>query len=166
MALQIFKIASYEVSSATAATIDFTSIPQGYTDLKIVFSGRAVSGGALGVRTNFNGLATNMLVNQIDGTGSGTPTAGLTTTPYAFSATGSTYTANAFSNCDTYIPNYANTSYNKSWSADAVTENNATLSYTEFTCGVWSSTAAITQITVLGSVNLAQYTTATLYGIK
>jgi hypothetical protein len=165
MALQIFKIASYEVSSATAATIDFANIPQGYTDLKIVFTGRAVSGGALGVRTNFNGLATNMLTTSVTGVGSGTPTAGLSSTPYAFSASASTYTTNTFSNCEVYITNYTSSNY-KAFISESVTENNAVASYCDFTGGRWSATAAITQITILGTVNLAQYSTATLYGIK
>jgi hypothetical protein len=46
-----------------------------------------------------------------------------------------------------YIPNYAGSS-NKSVSIDAVTENNATAAEANLVAGLWSSTAAITSITL------------------
>ena len=50
---------------------------------------------------------------------------------------------------------------------DAVVENNATESFQSFTAGLWSSTDAITQITlILSGGNVVQYSSASLYGIK
>ena len=46
-------------------------------------------------------------------------------------------------------------------------ETNGTTSSVALTAGLWSNTAAITSITITsGGVNLAQYSTFYLYGIK
>jgi hypothetical protein len=64
-----------------------------------------------------------------------------------------------------YIPNYASSNY-KSFSIDSVTENNGTVAYQIMHAGVWSNTAAITSLTITAAGgNLAQYSTATLYGV-
>jgi len=74
---------------------------------------------------------------------------------------------NVFGNGEIYFPNYLS-SVNKSYSSDAVSENNATAAYTALTAGLWSNTAAITSISlsVLVGTKFLQYSTATLYGIK
>jgi hypothetical protein len=65
-----------------------------------------------------------------------------------------------------YIPNYAGTSYQKSISADSVTENNGTTAYNAFHSGLWLSTAAITSIKLDPyGTDFAQYSSASLYGI-
>ena len=82
--------------------------------------------------------------------------------------TGSTATSNTFGNSELYIPNYAG-STNKSSSADAVAESNTTTVFAYLNAALWSSTAAITSITLTpdaGGANFVQYSTATLYGIK
>jgi hypothetical protein len=73
-------------------------------------------------------------------------------------------TASSFSSGEIYIPNYAG-STNKSYSIDSVTEQNATGALAELIAGLWSQTAAITQIT-LSSSNFQQYSTAYLYGVS
>jgi hypothetical protein len=78
----------------------------------------------------------------------------------------SNWTANTFSNGEIYIPNYAGSNY-KSWSSDAVTENNATSADMSLVAGLTSITAAITSITIAGAAgNLVQYSTAYLYGVS
>jgi hypothetical protein len=80
--------------------------------------------------------------------------------------TQSTYTANTFSNIELYIPDYAGFN-NKSISNDGVSENNATTAQQAFQAILWRNTAAITSISMTdGGGNFAQYSTATLYGIK
>jgi hypothetical protein len=75
-------------------------------------------------------------------------------------------TANTFASGEIYIPNYAG-STNKSISADTAGEANTTVAYAQISAELWSNTSAITSITIYSNVgNLAQYTTATLYGIK
>jgi hypothetical protein len=79
-----------------------------------------------------------------------------------------TDTANTFSNGEMYIPNAFGSTY-KSVSADAVAENNASTAYMAMQAGLWSSTAAINQITLTPDTATSplfqQYSTASLYGI-
>ena len=78
-------------------------------------------------------------------------------------------TANTFSNDEIYIPNYAGSTF-KSWSIDNCKELNATNSdgMNQLIAELFSNTGAITSIEIgaTQSANLAQYSTATLYGIK
>ena len=167
MANTYTKIASVSVGSGGVATMDFSSIPATYTDLKVVFSTRVVVAGALDVvRIKFNGSTTSFTFRDLDGTGSAAASSSGSTGEAGLSPA-TTATANTFSNCEVYIPNYAG-STNKSFSADAVSENNATAGYLFFIAGLWSSTAAINQITLIPDTAplFLQYSTATLYGIS
>jgi hypothetical protein len=174
MALQLYKIGSVEVGSAGTSSIEFTSIPQGYTDLKVVFSMRNDYAGAsawwFGTLT-FNGTSStaNWSRRALVGTGSGAGSENYTNSEGIFANANST-TANTFGNGEVYIPNYTS-SNNKSISIDSVTENNATSALSIATALLWSNTAAITSLKLTASLNGAtqtnwtQYSTATLYGI-
>ena len=154
-------IASSTVGAGGAANIDFTSIPSTYTDLVIKFSGAATSSGGW-VNITFNGSSANLSGRYLYGA-SGSVASG-TIAPLMYSNPTS-YTANTFSNGETYIPNYAG-STNKSMSIDTIDENNATANDMLLQAGLWSNTAAINRITLTPNAgNLAQYTTAYLYGI-
>jgi len=155
------------VGAGGAATISFTSIPSTYTDLVLIMSGRTTSNqGSVWANTYVStnlGAATS---REVYGTGSATAsTAASTGNIYSVS---SLATANTFGSIQIYFPNYANTSYNKSASADAVGENNGTASLAVFSALLWSSTSAITSITLTptGEGNYAQYSTAYLYGVS
>jgi hypothetical protein len=165
MALQLYKIGSVEVGSAGAANIAFSSIPQGYTDLKVVVSARTdATVGANGYYYNvtFNGTSANRSGRYLEGTGSAANSG--TFTLYGVSDA-SDQTANTFSNGELYIPNYTSANF-KSASFDSVQENNATASRAIFSVGLWSDTAAITSVTFTpAGGSFVQYTTATLYGI-
>ncbi len=156
-------IASSTVGAGGAASIDFTSIPSTYTDLVLKTSIRNVDD-TLDVYLRFNGATTNHSDRWLYGTGSA---AGSTTnTNIDFVQNRSTYTASTFGSADIYIPNYAG-SNNKSVSLDSTTENNATASYALLSAGLWSNTSAITSIKLIASSgNIAQYSTAYLYGVK
>jgi hypothetical protein len=169
MALQLYKIATVEVGSAGAANIAFSSIPQGYTDLKLVISGRgsAASGGGR------ESILMNLVFNGSGGTYSGRilRTTGTTGSSFASYLAGyinaSSYTANTFSNSELYIPNYTSGNQ-KSFSGDTTNEQNVSAydSVMGLQALLWSGTAAINQITLtLDYGNFAQYSTATLYGI-
>ena len=171
MPLQLYKIAAVEVGSAGTSSIDFTSIPQGYTDLKLVISGRTAA--AQGVaQISFNGLTTNLSSRILYSIGSGTPgSASYASVIRAGYIVGTDYTASTFANNEIYIPNYTG-STNKSISIDSVTETNATEAYSALNAGLWAASSAITSIalTVLNNgtgaaSTFTQYTTATLYGI-
>lgn len=159
------KIASVTVGSGGAASIAFTSIPATYTDLVVKISGRNTSSGDW-FNLSFNGSTSNFTGRQLFGTGGGAFSYAKTDGTEAFVNNNSSTTASTFSNSEVYIPNYAG-STNKSFSVDSVTENNGTTAYSILYAGLWSQTSAITSLTFTPNANtLAQYTTATLYGIS
>lgn len=156
------EIASVTVGSGGASSIDFSSIPSTYTDLLVNLSMRSSDSGPVDTNIKFNGTDTSKTILYLRGNGSA---AGSGSYAYTIGATnGSASTSNTFTTSTIYIPNYANTSYNKSFSGDTVQENNATTAYATMIAGLWSSTAAINQLTFVA--NFVQYTTAYLYGIK
>jgi hypothetical protein len=155
------------VGSGGAATIQFTSIPASFTDLRLVWSARSARvNNTDDMVIGFNGVNTNLTGQYLWGTGSATAS-GTDTQVLVGEYPTANSTASIFSNCEVYIPNYAG-STNKSFLADTVGENAASLSYTTFAHALWSQTTAITSITLkTGSgSNLVQYSTASLYGIK
>jgi hypothetical protein len=159
------KIASVTVGSGGASSIDFTSIPSTYTDLVIKTSSRTnYNEGTVELQLSFNGSTSTFSSKYLLGNGAAAFSGSLAR--YAGQTQPSTTTANTFSSHDIYIPNYAG-STNKSYSVDSVTENNATTAYADLIAGLWSTTSAISSITISpASGSLVQYSTATLYGIK
>jgi hypothetical protein len=157
-------IATVTVGAGGASTIEFTSIPQTYTDLLVKISAR---GNPSYVNSSFfiepNGLTTSKTARRLYGNGSSAST---DTNEY-IEGNGSISTALVFANLEIYIPNYTSSNY-KSISIDNVTENNATLAYTFFISILWSNTSAITSLTFnpYSTDIFNQYSTATLYGIK
>ena len=147
----------------TTTSVTFDNIPQtGYTDLKIVFSVRSTDDY---LNVSFNGLTTNLSSKTL-GANSGGPFSisasnGLV---YGLSESNS-WTANTFNNAEMYIPNYTSSNA-KSWSVDAVTENNGTAITLTLAAGLWNSTAAITSVSFnQGAANLLAGSTFSLYGI-
>jgi hypothetical protein len=148
----------------TATSVTFANIPQtGYTDLKIVASIRGDNANVYATcKLQFNGTGdTGMSSRHIVGTGSA---ASSNSALYVGDASGASSTSNTFGSFDIYIPNYTS-SNNKSWSADTVSENNATEAYAELTAGLWSNTAAITSATIVAQSNFVAGSTFSLYGI-
>jgi len=160
-------ISTVTVGSGGAATIDFTSIPQTYTDLQILLSARSATTSEDDIRCRFNGdTASNYPFRSLYGTGASAGSgSGTLNFLYMGVTNSSTMTANTFSNHSLYIPNYTG-STSKSASSDSVDENNATGATQLLIASRWTGTAAITSITLSGaSGNLAQYSTASLFGI-
>ena len=165
-------IQTVTVGSGGAASIEFTNIPQTYTDLVIKASLRdtRTDSPVTDVALTFNNSATGYSMRMIYGDGS---SAGSASSSGASRITGfyentNQTTSNTFSNNEIYIPNYTS-SNNKSTSIDGVTENNATTIYASLVAGLWANSSAITSIKLVpavGSLSYVQYSTATLYGIK
>lgn len=155
-------------ASGGAADIQFTSIPATETDLLILLSLRSARADTDDtIRLDFNSFAgTNLQSRRIEGNGS-TVSASADGSFISFRTLAANHTASTFGNVSIYIANYAG-STNKSVSIDNVTENNATTAWASLNAGLWSSSSAISAIKIYSanSANLAQYTTATLYGIK
>lgn len=165
------------VGSGGAASISFTSIPSTFTDLVVKVSGRSDRNvfSFCYMRMRFNSATTGYTYRILQGDGSSASSldqsnAGLFSDGILVGGTTqNNNTASTFANTEIYIPNYAG-STNKSISADGVTEANQTNTLAIFTAGLWSSTAAITSISLEpwqgGTFNFLQNSTAYLYGVS
>jgi len=155
--------------TGTESTILLDAIPAGYTDLLVVGSLRTTrsDGNQSQIGILLNGVGTSMSGRNLAGSGSAATTFSRAT-PYVIigSAPASTFTANTFGSFSLYLPNYTSSS-NKSFSADTVTENNATLSEQAIVAGLWSNTAAITSITFteLNGHSYVANSSVSIYGI-
>ena len=171
MANTMTLIQSVTVPSGGSASIGFTSIPNTYTDFQLVASLR--TDGTFGnpwydSYITFN--SANLSWRDIIGLGSGTPSSRNDTTNFVTLAVPSSgATSSTFGNLQIYIPNYAS-SNNKSASMDGVAENNATGSGMGLSAGLYSSSSAISSITITPynspTVKFVQFSTAYLYGVK
>jgi hypothetical protein len=168
-------IASNTVGVLGATTVAFTSIPQTYTDLKVVTSLRSTAGGAVAYSLfmKMNNLTSSIYSQKaLEGSGSAASSfsqSGVDTAVRAGFVVGTGATSSTFSNSEIYIPNYTGSS-NKSASIDTVAETNATTQYMNLIAYLVSSTAAITDLTFstepAGGVSFAQHSTFYLYGVK
>jgi hypothetical protein len=165
MATTYEAIATVTASGGSVSSLDFNSIPSTYTDLCLMISARSAGSGIDDLRLKINGVTTNRSERYVLGNGA-TTSSGTGTSAQIGLIPSTSQTASTFGNTSVYIPNYAG-SNNKSFSVDDVTENNATTAYASMWAALWSQTTAISSLSVYGaSANLAQYSTATLYGIK
>ena len=164
-------ISAITVGAGGTASIDFTSIPQTYTDLLIVLSGRSdtVAQTYNGVGLTFNGTSnsTNWSRKQLEG-GDGTVGSYTSTTSIGGYVPAPNATANTFGSIQIYIPNYTS-SNNKLVSIESVTEGNTATTgyYADLLAQTWSNSAAINRVTLTTSpANFVQHSAAYLYGIK
>jgi hypothetical protein len=162
-------IQAITVGAGGAAAMDFTSIPQTYTDLKIVISARntSTSGNESQILLTVNGNGSNGSWRLLYGTGSGVFAGNNSGYLQPAHAPSANTTANTFGNAEIYFPNYTSSSAYKSFSSDFATENNTTSALIGIYANLWSSNSAITQLTLTSNAsNFVQYTTAYLYGIE
>lgn len=163
-------ISTVTVGSGGAASIDFTNIPQNYTDLVMKVSWRTTAAVTANIGyITFNANTSGYSHKFVQGDGSGASSGGYTgaNSKNVGIIPGSSATANTFSNNEVYIPNYISSNY-KSYSVDSVGENNATTSYAMLLGGLWSNTSPVTSIKFeeQNGATIAQHSTATLYGIR
>lgn len=164
-------IATVTVGSGGAASIEFLDIPGGFSHLQIRFIGRqtnsSASGGAAMMRLNGN-TASNYNYHALWGDGASVfaDTSGTDTYNYPFRATTGSQSANVFGVGIADILDYASTSKNKvTRSFTGFDNNGAGRIYVN--SNLWMSTAAVTSISFVPLANnWAQYTTASLYGIR
>jgi hypothetical protein len=164
MAFTYSKLAEVTVGAGGSSTITFSNIPQNYTDLKVVVSGRT-SGTDSPVKIEFNGVTTGYSWRRIYGNGS-SPSSLSGTDAYSLHVDTSSMTASSFSNSEIYIPNYTS-SNQKSFSVETALETNGTAGELFMLACLSTITTSIASI-VLTHLNttLVQYSTATLYGVK
>jgi hypothetical protein len=154
------------VGPSGIGAIEFTDIPQTYTDLYLLMSLDGNRTPAVGdnLYISFNGSTANF--STLFFYGSGSSVGSITETNLLVAAASGSVTANTFSNSALHIRNYTS-SNNKTFTLDALFENNATESYLVFQPGVWSNTQAISSIGLdlqFGSL-LVEHSSVTLYGI-
>lgn len=157
-------IQSYTLASA-ASSIDFTSIPATYTDLRLVWVGRSTVD-IVSLRMRFNSDSSTLYSNTIlygDGSAAAStrnsnraqidmpPIGGVSTTVPTF------VTSDIFS--------YAGSTFKTVLTTGSDDRNGS--GYVSREVDLYRSTTAISSITLLlSSGNFATGTTATLYGIK
>jgi len=158
-------ISTVTVGAGGSSNIVFNSLPQIYTDIKILTSSRtdanpfgvAVSQIALSANGGTPGWDTRAL--------GGNGSASYTETGSGQLTQSSVSTSNTFSNGELTLCNYSGATY-KFGSIESVIENNATLSWMAIHCIGWPSTEPITAISLYPvSGNFVQYSTFSLYGI-
>ena len=153
-------ISSVTVGSGGTPSVTLSSIPATYTDLLVKCSVSAASSN--GFVMSINGSSSNFTYRLLEGDGATAASYNSTTgrVAYAFSS------ATIFSNVEIYIPNYAG-SNNKSFSTDAVSEQNATTAYADLTASLWSQTTAINSLGFSFSAgDIREHSTFYLYGIS
>jgi hypothetical protein len=168
MPTTITLIGSVTVGSGGAANIQFTSIPGTHTDLFLKTSLRStVTDGNDPYDLILTLNSTSTIASRVlRANGSVVTTNSITDRILRAGPVPSNWTTETFSNSEIYIPNYT-TSQNKTWHATSVTENAATTADMSFVGGLTSISPAVTSITIAGLAgNLAQHSTAYLYGIK
>lgn len=162
-----YQLIETKTLGTAAALIEFTSIPQTFTDLVVLCSVRSNRAATIDwIYVAFNSNISNYAARYLSGGGGGGASSDSAFPRIFGSATGSSVTANTFANSSTYVPNYTG-STNKSWSVNQVTENNATEAFAEIVAGLWSNTSAITSIALTPRVG-TQFeigSMVSLYGI-
>ena len=162
-------IAKQTVGSGGASSVTFSSIPNTFTDLKLVMSGRDDSSS-----NNWNLVKIQFNTDTTSGNYTYKLVGGFGSTAYSASGnqlasylTSNARTANTFGNNEIYIPNYAGSTA-KSFSSDSVTEGNgSSYEIMGLWAGLWSGTSAINQIVLSPDAgNFAEFSTFYLYGIS
>lgn len=165
-------IAKYQATTGSLASIDFTAIPQNYTDLLV----------KIPARSSLNDSTFNIYFNGATGNISGITMATYYTAPIAGLSGGTVGSAqittnsitdvgrgsNVFAGIELYVCNYASTTVNKKgwWTANQ--ENNAAQAAASIGWFAYETNTAISSINLRlpAGGNFIQYSTAYLYGIK
>lgn len=161
---------------ASQASIDFTSIPAGFTHLRIECCLRGdTAATSTTVLMRFNNDSTSNYQWQqliafgatVTGSDSG---AALTATLTVGSATANTSPAGAFGNCVIDIPNYATASVSNHKAFDSIGSTRLAAGSAGYVStrnsGIWLSSAAVNRITLLpGAGNFVAASRATIYGL-
>jgi hypothetical protein len=157
------KIASQTLGSA-AASVTFSSIPQGYTDLILVSSLRNATGNNYNAFVQFNGdTSTNYSSTHLYGTGSVSGSGRDTTTSLGIRVGYSNNSASTFSPNIANIMNYSNGTTYKS----VLSRTNDINTIAMAVVGIWRNTSPITSLAIIPE-SPAQWqsgSTFTIYGI-
>lgn len=170
------KLIAKTTLTSNPESVAFNDIPATFTDLLLVCTMRSTRTGTSWVTPSitFNAATTTGFSGRyLGGDGASATSADAVNVGYNGVSIGNAptagHTASTFASAEIYIPNYAG-STNKSFSATNVGETNATTAYARITAGLWSSTAAITSVTIwcngaVGGHAFATNSSFFLYGL-
>jgi hypothetical protein len=164
-------IASVTVGSGGAANLEFLSIPQTFDHLVLELSLRlsnAVTYGTPKIQFNSLGNDTNHSTRVLMAEGASV-TQDLQSAGYIRRNPGGNIAANFFSSATVKIGDYASTTKNKPHISHFNSPSNSSASSAlGISASMWSNTSAISAIKILedSAGTFAEYSTATLYGIK
>lgn len=165
------KLIAKNVLGSDTFSVTFGSIPATFDDLLLLISARSTrstatvnQSGTLIIKPNNS--SSNLSHRALYGNGSSAASfAGASENQIWIPANSSSWTANTFGNIAVYFPNYAG-STNKSWTVDAVIENNNAAGFIMATAARWSDTTAISSIVVSEiNYNILSGSSFYLYGI-
>lgn len=163
-------IATVTVGSGGASSIEFTSIPGGFSHLQvrgIVRAAAAVTDDNLYFRLNSD-TGSNYRSHSLYGDGSTAQANTISTTSGAIATIpGASALSNAFSGFCLDVLDYGDTTKNTVTRAFAGTDRNGS-GFVHIRSALWMSTSAVSTLTliVFGGGNFSQYSTAALYGIR
>ena len=160
------------LAKITGNSFNLTNIPQTYTDLLVVVSGRDLtSGGGVG-QTQYMTFSGDGAANyssrwmEYNGSASVYMSSNSNQTGFRLCVINSVGATSSltFGHYQIYIPNYTAASY-KQIICDYITENNAAGAYSGQTAGLWRNTGAITSISMGTGFSIDSNSEVTLYGI-
>lgn len=162
-------IATQTIGTAIG-TVNFTSIPQNYTDLVLISNVRISGTGGEGVSLRFNSdSGSNYSYTRLFASSSLVSDRGSNQTLDEFGYyPGNDSTTGLFGLGVAHIQNYSNTTTFKSYILRWNNNQNPGTTHVGLTCGLYRSTSAITSITLTANVskNFVADCSFTLFGIK
>ena len=164
------KLISTITTTGSQQIIDFTSIPQTYTDLMFVASMRnsSTANDEIYITVNGSGGAGTAMNNRyLTGTGSTVSSATVLNAAALWQVMyqNGTSTANTFGSLQLYVPNYSLTGV-KVFSTDSVAENNGSAARQVLIAQNLTLTPAVTSVQFISAAtNFAANSTISLYGI-
>lgn len=155
--------------SSTTVVVNFTNIPQTYTDLQLNISTRSSgSTGSGSIGAYFSGAGYPADASWITGVGNGTSTSSSRNSAYQNlgNVNDTTHTSNTFSQHIMYMPEYTTSKW-KQIIVDSVSETNGSAAQALMIAGVNRTSAPVTSISMdMGGNSFQVGSTFTLYGIS
>lgn len=166
------KLQTVSVGVGGTSSIDFTNIPQTFTDLVICLSIRDDGTGTSGasyIDLQLNNSTGTYTVSRLLGAGSASVSNNAQTSNFmsiGYMGNSRTSMTSAFTNAEIYIPNYSGFN-EKTVSCNYSMPDSSTGAYSGFGAGRWNQPQPITSIKIKADgQNITQHSTAILYGIK
>jgi hypothetical protein len=161
-------IYTQRIGATPTSTINFNNIPQTFRDLYFLISIRSNSGNTYDpVSIRFNGSSSGYTQRLSFSLGASVGGQGTVYTDKGFvgDQNGATSLANAFSNTNVWVTNYAGSNL-KNFMAKSIQVNNIQTQYPEITAGLWSNSAPITSVSFLTTNGqMIQDSFITMYGV-